>query len=166
MTEQKYAKYLLTEDIQKKDPEVVKKNQEKQEQQRKSGNYIIQTPLFGLDDTVFKGAFYAGTAMYWDKKGTEPVETIPAHVHDFDEVLVFAGTIKDKPRELGGEIELWLEDEKYIITESTMIYIPKGVKHLPLIVRRIDSPIAFFSAGTCTEPYTKIIEGKKFGVDN
>lgn len=52
---------------------------------------VEQTPLFGLDDTVFKGAFYSGTAMYWEKKGTEPVETVPAHSHDFDEVLVFAG---------------------------------------------------------------------------
>jgi len=110
---------------------------------------------------VFTGAFYSGNAMYWELRGNKPVEMIPAHSHDFDEVLVFAGTMKDKPRELGGEIELWLEDEKYIITKSTMVYIPKGVKHCPVIVRKIESPIAFFPAGNCIEPYSKIKDAKK-----
>lgn len=71
--------------------------------------------------------------------------------------------MKDKPRELGGEIELWLEDEKYIITKSTMVYIPKGIMHCPVIVRKIDSPIAFFSAANNVEAYTKIIDGEKSG---
>ena len=39
--------------------------------------------------------------------------------------------------ELGGEIELWLEDEQLIITRSCLVFIPRGMKHCPMFVRRI-----------------------------
>jgi hypothetical protein len=46
--------------------------------------------------------------------------------------------------ELGGEIEFWLEDEKYMLTKSCIIFVPKGMKHCPIVFRRIDRPIFHF----------------------
>ena len=118
------------------------------EKQKAVGNYVDQTPLFGLDDSVIKGAFYTGCAILWDLHGTKPVTIEAAHRHDWPEVLIFAGTQKDNPRDLGGEIEFWIEDEKYLLTKSSLIYAPGGVVHGPMLINRIDSPIGFFTAGT------------------
>ena len=59
-----------------------------------------------------------------------------------------------KPQELGGELDLWLEDEKFTITKSCLIYVPRGMKHLPLTLKRIDYPIFFWTAGNGTD-YTR-----------
>jgi hypothetical protein len=68
-----------------------------------------------------------------------------AHVHDCDEIIGFFGSNYEKPYELGAEIEFWIEDEPHIINSSALIFIPKGVKHCPLILKRVDRPIFHFS---------------------
>ena len=46
--------------------------------------------------------------------------------------------------DLGGEIEFWLEDEKYLLTRSCLIFVPAGMKHCPIKFIRIDRPIFHF----------------------
>ncbi|GAI16848.1 unnamed protein product, partial [marine sediment metagenome] len=70
-----------------------------------------------------------------------------AHSHDYDEILGFFGSDMEDIRDLGGEVELWLEDEKHIINKSCLVFIPKGMKHCPLYFKRIDKPIFHFSVG-------------------
>ena len=155
MAERKYSKYIITEP-KPPSPQYLKKKEE----QRKSGSYVESTPMFRLDDSVAKGAFYTDCVWLWDKKGANAVQSEIAHTHDFDEVLGFAGTIRANPRELGGEIEFWLEDEQYIFTKSCLIFVPRGMKHLPLLFRKIDSPIFFFTTGNGTM-YTRT-SGQEF----
>ena len=66
---------------------------------------------------------------------------ITPHSHPFHELFCYFGTNTDDPSDLGGEIEFWLEDEQYILTKSCIIFVPKGMKHCPLITRRVDRPI-------------------------
>jgi hypothetical protein len=47
--------------------------------------------------------------------------------------------------DLGGEVELTLSEdgvnlEKFVITEATNVYIPKGLYHCPLNFKRVDNP--------------------------
>ena len=56
----------------------------------------------------------------------------------------------DDPYDLGGEIELWLEDEKHTLTRTCIVFVPKGMMHCPLTVRRIDRPIFEFTTGPGT----------------
>jgi hypothetical protein len=149
MPERKYAKYIITTPKTPR-PEYLKKK----EDQRKSGSYTETTRLFSLDDTVAKGAFYTDCVWVWSKQGPEGVKTEIAHSHDFDEVLGFIGTVRSDPYDLGGEIEFWLDDEQYIFNKTCLIFVPKGLKHLPLIFRRVDSPIFFFTEGNGTT-YTR-----------
>jgi hypothetical protein len=69
------------------------------------------------------------------------------HSHDFDEVWIFLGTTVENCLDLGGEIELYLgeELEKHIITNTTIVQIPKGLMHCPLIFTRVDKPIHFIN---------------------
>jgi hypothetical protein len=69
------------------------------------------------------------------------------HTHEFDEIISFFGSNMNDIKDLGGEIELWLEDEKFRLTKSCTVFVPKGMKHCPLIIKRIDRPIFHFTCG-------------------
>lgn len=114
--------------------------------------------LLYLDDEVIQGAFYTECVWIWPGKEFYPTAAEPeVHAHDFDEVITFFGTDFEHPNELCGEIELGLGDERYILTKSCMVFVPKGLKHGPLIIRRVDRPIFHFATG----PGRTYIKGQK-----
>jgi len=152
VTELKYAKNILTEDLMPpQSPEYIKL----MEEQKKAGNTIDRTLLLGIQDSIVKGSFFAGCELLWNLTGSGPVNIELAHTHDFDEIIGLVGSIKSRPRDLGGEVEFWMGGEQHIITNTCLIFIPQGVEHCPLIFRRIDSPIFMFEAGNNTV-YQKI----------
>lgn len=151
MPESKYSQYVFT-DVRPADKNL--QPPKRIQEQRKAGHYVDSTWMFALDDRVAQGAFYTNCVWLKEKHGDRPIEMEIAHTHDFDETLGFVGTVKDNPRELGGEIEFWLEDEKFVLDKSCLIYVPRGMKHLPLYVNRIDSPVFFWTAGNGTA-YTR-----------
>ncbi len=71
-----------------------------------------------------------------------------SHTHDADEIIGFFGSNYQDPYNLGAEIEFWLEDEKHMITTSALIFVPRGMRHCPLILRRVDRPVFHFSTVT------------------
>ena len=150
MAEPKYAKYIVTEDLMPKvsptPPEMVSM----MEEQEKAGNIIDRTMMFGIQDSIVKGSFFAGCEWIWGVEGGEGVKTETAHRHDCDEIIGLVGSKRENPRELGGEVEFWMEDEQYILTKSCLIFVPKGTKHCPLIFRRVDSPIFMFESANST----------------
>ncbi|MBS7640991.1 MAG: hypothetical protein QXJ19_02010 [Candidatus Bathyarchaeia archaeon] len=97
-----------------------------------------------LDDEIVEGAFYMECVWFGEGVGSG---SPPPHTHEFDEVLGFLGSDPNRPRELNGEVELWIDDEKHILTKSCLIFIPRGVKHCPMIFRKVDKPILHFSTG-------------------
>jgi len=137
MSETKYGKYILT----KSKSDLTLPDFRREALQTAPGT---RTPLIYLDDEVIKGAFYVECVWFW--KGMDKPE-VEAHTHDFDEVITFFGTNPDDPQDLCGEVEIWLEDEKHILTKSCLIFVPKGMKHCPLHIRRVDRPIFHFTAG-------------------
>ena len=100
--------------------------------------------ILWLDENVVPGAFHMNTAWYLK---TNTVE-LEAHTHETDEIIGFFGSNPADPYDLGGEVEIWLEDEKHIITRTAMIFVPAGMKHCPLILRRVDRPIFHFTTVT------------------
>ncbi len=103
----------------------------------------MRTQITYLDNQVVPGAFYVETA--WLYKGYPDKVWITEHVHDYDEVFGLYGSDPDNPYELNGEVELWIDGEQHLITKSCLIFLPKGVKHCPLIIRQVDKPIFFFT---------------------
>ena len=146
MSELKYQKYILTD---LKLPE---------EQQKRADEYAKRaTRILWLEDFVIKGAPSIICSWYW--KATE-TEGTPAHTHDFDEVIGFIGSDPENPHDLGGEVEFWLEDEKYTLTKSCLIFVPKGLRHCPLRVIKIDRPMFFLAVGISSK-YSKIMDTTK-----
>jgi hypothetical protein len=152
MPVRQYEKYIITENIRTGAmPEGMKR---RREEAKKLGNWTEETDLYCLNDTIIPGAFYIDAHWMWEKHGTGGIQTEISHAHDWAEVLMFIAGNRQNPRELNGEIEFWLEDEQYLIHNSCIIYVPAGMNHLPLVFRRIDSPILFITAGT-SATYTR-----------
>lgn len=159
MAESKYSKYIVTEmDPRKGIPslraggpppprEGVAPPQRPPEGIRRAMEHVIW-----MDNDVVPGAFYAEFVWFWPGQTASPEEMrkrggVPAHTHPFDELLAYFGTNLDDPYDLGGEVELWLEDEPFVMTKSFIAYIPAGMKHCPLINVRIDRPMFHFTMG-------------------
>jgi hypothetical protein len=131
MSKSKYGKYVVTDLIV---PE---------EKKRIEADYSKYAKrILWMDENVVEGAFHMNTAWYLKEATT--LEDKP-HVHDADEIIGFFGNDPENPHDLGGEIEIWLEDEKQVITKSAMLFVPAGMKHCPLILKRVDRPIFHFT---------------------
>ena len=130
----KYGKYIVSE---------LKIPESKQKIAEFYSTYA--TRILWMDDNVVEGAFHMNTS--WFRKASTTTES-EAHSHDSDEIIGFYGNNADDPYDLGGEIEIWLEDEKHILTRSSLLFIPAGMKHCPLIIRRVDRPIFHFTVLT------------------
>jgi hypothetical protein len=145
MAESKYGKYIISELKQPKveaawSPPISAAGKNR-------GGRVLY-----LDSDVAEGAFYmecvwvmprqAGAPMPGGRKvGTEP------HTHDYDEVIAFIGTDLNDPYDLGAEVELWLGDEKHIITKSSLVFVPAGLKHCPLTFLKVDRPVFHYTTG-------------------
>lgn len=64
------------------------------------------------------------------------------HAHDVDEIFFLFGGNPMNFFDFGAEIEIFLgeEGESHIINTTSIIYIPKGLIHCPVIIRRVDKP--------------------------
>ena len=96
-----------------------------------------------LDGNVVPGAFQINTSWYIHAM-PEPIFA-EEHVHPNDEVVGFFGSDPQNQEELNGEVEFTMEAETHRLTKSSIIFVPGGVKHLPLKLVRVDKPIFHFS---------------------
>jgi hypothetical protein len=114
--------------------------------------------ILWIDKDVVDGAFQMNCSWYLRPPDVGTAEA-KAHTHDADEMIGFFSNSPQDPYTLGAEIEFWLEDEMHIITTSSLIFVPRGMKHCPLILRRVDRPIFHFSTVT-TGTYNYIRDEK------
>ena len=107
----------------------------------------IGTLLYQFDESTIKGVpFFTDCAWVWPKADDIVMEG-ESHAHDFQEIVTLFGSNPEDPQDLGAEVEFWLEDEKYTLTKSCLIYVPKGVRHCPLIFRNVTRPIFHYIVG-------------------
>jgi hypothetical protein len=101
MAESKYAKYVISEDLMPPRPAADVKQEE---DQKKEGKTLDRTLLLGIQDSILKGSFFTGCEWLWQLTGDGPVKIEVPHSHDFDEIIGFAGSNRNHPRDLGGEM--------------------------------------------------------------
>ena len=77
------------------------------------------------------------------------------HSHDFDELIGFIGSNPDDPYDLGGVIEIGINGELHRLTRSSIIFMPAGMKHLPLSILELRRPILHFSVSMNPTYYAK-----------
>jgi hypothetical protein len=133
MAESKYGKYIVTE---LKAPFNSKDDKKYAE---------FATRILWMDKKVVPGAFQMNCSWYREPNSEHLGY---AHKHDVPEIIGFFGSDSKNPHNLNAELEVWLEDEKFIITKSCMIFIPAGMMHCPIILKRVDKPMFHFSVLT------------------
>ena len=168
MGKSKYSKYITTE-LKRGIVMPGYKGDQHIEQGYRDGYRLGLEHVIWMDNEVIPGAFYGEYTWQWPntmkdqrqaprwkvpelvtpelvKSGKVP--GIMPHSHPFIEIFSCFGTNMDDPSELGAEIEFWLENEKFTLTKSFMIYIPANVQHCPLVFRRMDAPMFHMTLGT------------------
>ena len=72
------------------------------------------------------------------------------HSHDNHELLCFFGGDPTNINDFGAEISICLGDEleEHIITSPSIISLPPGLKHCPLVVKKCTKPIVFLEIST------------------
>jgi len=115
--------------------------------------------VLSLDSDVIKGAFYMETAWFYpgdwpDKTGSLKNRTIGAHTHDYDEAIAWVGSDPNDRYNLNGIVELWIDGKQNILEKSFIAFVPAGVVHGPINIRKIDKPMFHFTAGM-GKKYTK-----------
>lgn len=144
MATSKYARFIVTEPL-----------AQDHDYETKDGPDVISSMAY-IDGGVIPGAFY--TETHWFHKPT--TYSPKRHTHAFAEILGFMGGDPSDPAELNGEVELFIEDERHLLTQSCLVYLPAGVHHCPMNFTRVDRPIFHFSVGTGTKAYERGSEGE------
>ena len=96
-----------------------------------------------MEESLIHGAPYFEIMWFMSPTGPRP----EAHTHTFDEHLGFIGGDPEHPEELNATVKFMIEDEWYIFTKSSLLYIPAGIKHSPFIIEDVKKPLIHFSAG-------------------
>lgn len=129
----KYAKYIVTELKTDMNPESVARYAK------------FATRILWMDEKVVPGSFQMNCSWYLRPPAKQMGE---GHRHNVPEIIGFFGSDYQHPYDLGAEIEFWLEDEKFILTKTCMIFVPAGMKHCPLILKHVDRPVFHFTTVT------------------
>ena len=149
---EKYISYGVNPD--KVSPETLKKWAE---MGKKNSSTTEGDRLLDLDS--IEGAPYIDFVYMW--KGSEKGPNHQEHSHDWGEVFGFIGTGgKGNTSDLGGELEFWLNGEKHLITNSSLVWVPPNLKHCPIQFNRIDRPYILFTLGM-TRKYSLNPQGKE-----
>ena len=73
----------------------------------------------------------------------------PTHVHPFDQWIYLIGA--EDFSDFDADIEFTLGDEILHINYPCYIFIPKGVKHCPLDIKRVGKPFIFIDSSITQE---------------
>ncbi|MBR4692398.1 MAG: hypothetical protein IKP17_06545 [Oscillospiraceae bacterium] len=102
------------------------------------------TFLLWIDGQKLPGAPYTESVWFHTTNDTGPEE----HVHeDLDEFIAFIGSDPEHPEELNGDVSFLLGGEQIHTRKSTLVYVPRRVKHSPLLVHELEKDILHFSGG-------------------
>ena len=75
----------------------------------------------------------------------------PPHSHECDEIFLFMGTNPKDRDELGAEVEFWMGEEKGTeiikLNTSGLVFVPKGLVHLPLFFKNVKKPLLWMVIG-------------------
>jgi hypothetical protein len=74
---------------------------------------------------------------------TKPMSFDHPHSHKFPEMLCFIGGNPEDITDFGAEIDFTLGGEKHTITSTAVVSIPSGVKHCPIVFKKVEKPLVF-----------------------
>jgi len=101
--------------------------------------------ILWMDGNVVPGAFQMNTSWYFAAPEAGKEQVFDEHAHSYDEIIGFYGSDPDDKYNLNATIQLAIDGEWHELTRSSIIFVPGGMKHMPLKILRVDKPIFHFS---------------------
>jgi DNA-binding MarR family transcriptional regulator len=78
---------------------------------------------------------------------TEPETLIEeTHQHPFDQWIFFIGADGNNFLDFDADIEMFLDGERKNINYPCYFFVPKGMNHCPLVIKRVGKPLLFLDA--------------------
>ena len=121
---------------------------------------IVRGPLFidyepgwtGTSIWAHHNEYKSGTSLGYHCIVT-PYDVRMNHGHDFHETLAFLSGDPKNPGQLGAEVTVYLGDEKekHTFNTPTIISMPPGLKHCPLLVDKVTKPVIFLEVSATKE---------------
>jgi hypothetical protein len=116
--------------------------------------YLVRKPVYerarGIKNRqsptmTFMSAAQVPGANYYIEFGwiygiPEPNPPVTRHVHEHDEVILHFGGDPEHPEDLGGEIEVMVENEPLVFSTSTALFAPRGLAHCPVTWKKFRRP--------------------------
>lgn len=101
--------------------------------------------LEGLDIS-FAWGYRRGLGMWGGDGGV-------SHIHPYGEVLLFSSLDYDNRNSFPGEMELTMGEngEKHIIDSPSVVILPAGFPHCPLVSNKVDKPFGFMAISQSSE---------------
>ncbi len=143
------------------------------EETKTAEEYLVRTPVREVGRevknrqmptlTYLSRHLVPGASYYlecgWIYGMPEPNPHVFEHEHAYDELVLHFGSDPENPEDLGGEIEYLIEGQPLTISTSSGLYLPRGVKHGPLIWRSFSRPhlemTLIIGAGTFREVWSE-----------
>lgn len=82
------------------------------------------------------------------------VNEATSHIHDFPIIMSFIGANSKDIYDFDAEIEFFLGGEKQVITTTSIVSVPAGLSHCPLIFKRVGKPLVFLEI-MLTDKYSR-----------
>ena len=98
-----------------------------------------------IDGNLVPGSIQMNITWYINAPDLHPLPNHEEHVHQFGELVGFIGSDPNDKYDLGGCIEIGINGEMHRLTKSSIIYMPAGMKHLPMSILELKRPILHFS---------------------
>lgn len=90
------------------------------------------------------GSDVTDTIFYEAEWLMKDFEETGLHKHDSDELMLFFGSDKNDHENLNAEIEFWIENDKLTLTNTCVVYVPKGVAHGCMKVSTVSKPVILY----------------------
>jgi hypothetical protein len=147
MSTRKYSKYIIS------NPSLV--TELAHHDLKKVSGFTFPDEIYLDKDILEEANHWVDITWIWDR--TTPRELPGAHSHGFNEIVLLVGSNARNLRDLGGEVEWGMGEgkdaETYLITSTTLIFVPKGLVHGPLVFKKVDRPILNIAIGINTGKY-------------
>jgi hypothetical protein len=101
-----------------------------------------------MDSDLIKGCIFGNAGWF-----VKPLEWGGFYKHHSDKLLMFIGSDHNDPENLNAEIELWIENDKLVLTQSNIVFVPAGVAHGRLKIRNLKKPVFHYACHTNTDKY-------------
>lgn len=96
-------------------------------------------PITCLDGSAVDGAIY-----YQADWLAKPFEQDGLVRHGSDKLMLFIGSDPSDHENLGAVIELWIENDKLTLTETSIVFVPKGAAHGRMTMKNVTKPVIHY----------------------